>query len=75
MSYNATNKSEEHRAKISAANKGRKNTWAHKICKPMMTPNGLYPSLTAVFKASGVSSRTTIYRWMKKWPEHYYYVN
>jgi hypothetical protein len=41
--------------------------------KPIMTPNGLFPSLTAVAQAAGVRP-STVWFWKKKWPEHYYYV-
>ena len=69
--------------KIGAAHKGLKyNTTTYKKrtdgkprnCKKMMTPNGLYPTLKAVVEAS-CQSAYIIRSWMKKWPEHYYYVN
>jgi len=71
--------SAEHRAKLGAARKGRTHSAEARAklgaahVKPVMTPNGLYPSLKAVREASGVTA-PTIRRWMKKWPEHYYYV-
>jgi hypothetical protein len=54
--------SEESSAKLSAI----KST-------PVMTPNGLFPSRKAVARAAGVGP-ATITRWMRKWPEHYYFV-
>lgn len=54
--------SAEQRAKISAARS-----------RPMMTPNGIYPSLKAVATAAGVNT-TTVHTWKKKWPEHYYHI-
>lgn len=39
----------------------------------VMTPNGVFPSRAAVARAAGVQP-ATINRWMKKWPEHYYYI-
>jgi hypothetical protein len=41
--------------------------------KPVMTPNGKFPSVQSVADAAKVDGNT-IRRWMKKWPEHYYYV-
>ena len=38
----------------------------------LMTPNGLFPSIKAVCEASG-KCEDTIRKWIKKWPEHYYY--
>jgi len=64
-------KSAEHRAKLSASKKGKLNGGNS---KPIMTPNGIYPSHSAVQRAAGVSE-PTVYRWMKKWPEHYYYLD
>ena len=41
--------------------------------RDVMTPNGVFPSRVAVARAAGVDG-STIDRWMKKWPEHYYYI-
>ena len=41
--------------------------------KPVMTPNGLFPSRTAAAQAANVDPATII-NWMKKWPKEYYYV-
>ena len=39
-----------------------------------MTPNGQYPSQKAVAEAAGVSYQT-VWNWMKRWPNDYYYIN
>lgn len=39
--------------------------------KSLMTPNGLFPSIQSVATAAQVDP-STIKRWMKKWPQHYY---
>lgn len=73
--------SDERRANIS---KGAKKRWANTSVrytdiasatrrKAIMTPQGLYPSRAAAFRAYGVCS-TTLDSWMKKFPEQYYYV-
>jgi hypothetical protein len=66
----AANKGSKHsaetRAKMSAAKKGRSHS------KPVMTPYGVYPSVGAVAEASG-RGKHVVRRWMKKYPEHYYY--
>lgn len=70
----------EHRAKIGAAHKGRKMSEEHRAhliaikARPVMTPHGLFPSVRAVVEASGYPKRY-VYAWMKRFPEHYYYVN
>jgi len=69
----------EARAKLSAAGKGRTHSAEHRAkiraarTKPVMTPNGLYPSRKHVAEEAKVNI-TTIDNWMKKWPDHYYYV-
>lgn len=74
--------SEQHRINVIAASARRKGVpltgerlTKIKIapCKKTMTPNGVFPSLKAVAEAAGVST-VTIRKWMKKWPEHYYYI-
>jgi hypothetical protein len=62
-------KSPEHRAKISA---GHKNKGVG--TKPLMTPNGLYPSRKAVAEAANVPF-WTVDSWIKKWPQHYFYLD
>ena len=78
--------SAETRAKISAGLKGRKG-WnegktlsaEHRAkiiaakAKPIITPYGLFPSVRAVAEASG-KPIYTVQSWVKKYPEHYYYV-
>ena len=44
-----------------------------KKCKPMMTPHGLFPSKAAVIKAAGVAP-ATVNKWLKKFPNDYYYI-
>jgi hypothetical protein len=76
-------KSEEHRANMSAAaSKGRimseetrAKISATKLnkAKPLMTPNGLYPSRRAVVEAAGVTWYA-VNCWMRLYPEHYYYI-
>lgn len=61
---------QERKDNISKAKKGKPNP---KKCKPMMTPNGVFPSGQAVAKAAGVSY-VTVYNWMKRWPNDYYYL-
>jgi hypothetical protein len=67
--------SAETRAKIGAAGKGKAISAEHRasISKPMMTPNGVFPSKNAVAVAANTTT-VTIARWMKKYPEHYYYL-
>lgn len=55
--------SAETRAKISAINS-----------KPVMTPNGVYPSIKAVAEASGFPGHT-VRRWLKRFPDQYYFIN
>jgi hypothetical protein len=59
------------KANISKSKKGKPN--AH-LCKPLMTPNGVFPSAVAVATAAGVSY-VTVWNWIKRWPEHYYYLD
>lgn len=54
--------SDETRAKISAINS-----------KPVMTPNGAYPSIKAVAEASGFPGHT-VRRWLKRFPDQYYFI-
>ena len=54
-------------AKISAAKRG------HTIKRPVMTPYGAYPSITAVAKAANRTGQT-VKIWIKKYPKHYYYL-
>jgi hypothetical protein len=65
--------SKETKEKISAAKKGKP---AHNKGKGkrIMTPHGEFPSLTAVSIAAEVRP-STVYEWMKKYPEHYYYLD
>lgn len=74
--------SEEHRAKISAANKGihlgRTLSLEHRTqlaqrAGKVMTPHGVFPSVRAVSEAAQVGVYC-VRSWMKKFPEHYYYV-
>ena len=46
---------------------------AQKQFKPVMTPHGRFPSLASVAIAAGVSG-TTVRKWIKKYPLHYYYI-
>lgn len=64
---------EEKRQKISQANKG-KTPWNKGISGPLMTPNGLI--LGGVQEVADLSgkSRIQVYRWIKRWPQHYYYI-
>jgi hypothetical protein len=66
--------SEETRAKISDAHKGKKREDGWKWSKPVMTPNGLYPSKKAVAEAANVST-VSVDKWIKKWPEHYFFLD
>jgi hypothetical protein len=59
-------------AKISASlsDKPRPNR-----VKTMVTPNGVFEGgIGAVAAAAGVT-RETVYNWMKKWPNDYYYIS
>ena len=53
--------------------KESRETQAQKQWKPVMTYYGAYPSLKAVAEAASVSG-TTVRKWMKKYPQHYYYI-
>jgi hypothetical protein len=64
--------SEEARAKMSQAKKGRRRP-LNVTGKPIMTPNGIFPSVMQVSRVAGVSYDRVHY-WMKKWPQHYYYI-
>jgi len=65
--------SDETRAKMSKASKLRKRE-LNVTGKPIMTPNGVFPSIMEVSRVAGVSYYTVHY-WMRKWPEHYYIIN
>jgi plasmid stability protein len=41
---------------------------------PVMTPNGVFPSVRAVAEAAG-RGHDTIRKWMKWWPSDYYYLD
>jgi len=80
---NGHHHTDEARAKISAAFKGKKRSEeakaamraAHALrAKPVMTPHGLFPSVRAVAEASGQESRTVRF-WIRQYPKHYYYVS
>jgi hypothetical protein len=58
---------EQARQKMSDARTGKK------FNRPVMTPNGIFESRSAVALAAGVHYKTVGW-WFKKWPEHYYYV-
>ena len=55
--------SDETRAKLSKTSRIR----------DVMTPNGVFPSRAAVARAAGVHPKT-VDGWMKRWPQHYYYI-
>ena len=42
--------------------------------RPVMTYYGPYPSVMAVARAAGVLDET-VRKWIKRYPEHYYYIN
>ena len=68
--------SPETRAKISATVVKKKPPSREKggpPLKPVMTPNGLFPSRTVAAQAANVGV-ATINLWMKKFPKEYYYV-
>lgn len=73
--------SEETRAKLSAAMTGKSlpksNATKAKIaaakCKPITTPNGTFPSITAAAADYNVRGNVIQYR-MKKYPNEYYFV-
>lgn len=64
----------ETRAKMSASG-GHPQTAEHKakLSKPIMTPNGPFPSVKAVAETAGVSANT-IRRWLKNFPNDYYFI-
>jgi hypothetical protein len=78
--------SPEHRDAIIKANIGKKMSaefcdnlskakaayWAERV-RPLMTPNGLFPSRVAVAKEAKVTPQT-VDNWIKKWPQHYFYL-
>ena len=72
-------RSEETRAKISAANKGRKQSEEHRAKishsqnKPLMTLNGIFPSVKQACLSLNISSYA-LRKYMKQWPEQYYYI-
>ena len=69
--------SEETRAKMKAAalqNRADEREQGKQRClKPVMTPNGVFPSRKAAAQAANVDP-ASINVWMKKWPKDYYYV-
>ena len=60
-------------AKISATVVKKKPPSRGSAAKPIMTPNGLFPSRKAAAQAANVDP-VTINVWLKKWPKEYYYV-
>lgn len=73
----------EARAKMSAAQKGKpKPKWSAEARArfsaskgtPVMTPHGLFPSIRAVAEASGRDG-STVRTWLRKFPEHYFYLD
>jgi Ni/Co efflux regulator RcnB len=44
-----------------------------KYAKAVMTPHGYFPHVLAVAEAAGVG-KAAVYQWIKKYPEHYYYM-
>ena len=80
-----TTKSAETRAKMAAAKLGKdrgpefkakmkqiQQDLADKLPK-IMTPNGVFKSAKAIAEVAGVT-RQTVFRWIAKYPEHYYYI-
>ena len=61
---------DERKVNIALSKIGKENP---KKWKPIMTPNGVFPSQKAVAEAAGVTY-VTVWNWMKRWPEHYYYI-
>jgi hypothetical protein len=72
LGYNSTFKGKTHTDNSRQKMRDAKLTY-HPNRKTIMTPNGLYPSRGDVARAAGVHS-STVDAWMKKWPEHYYYI-
>ena len=64
--------SEATRRKQSESAKKRKRE-LNKTGKPIMTPNGVFPSVMEVSRVAGVTY-STVHYWMKKYPKHYYYI-
>ena len=72
----------ETRAKMSKAQKGRvvsdetraKMSAKNGMSRPVMTPNGVFPSWAAVARAANRHSNT-INDWRRKWPEHFYVID
>lgn len=46
---------------------------AQKVRQKIMTPNGVFQDVHAVAAEAGVG-RATVYSWIKKYPNEYYYV-
>jgi hypothetical protein len=81
--------SEEHRAKIGAANKGNHNIGGRNkgkkmntgakisavLSKPVMTPLGEFPSCKLAAEAYGLKSKEAIQYRIKTKPTEYYYIN
>jgi len=72
-------KSAEHRAKLSASQKGRPKSAEHRAmnsaghCKPVMTPRGLFPSRLAVAKAYDTYPEKVGF-WIQRFSDQFYYV-
>lgn len=72
---------DDSRARMSAGRKGKPWSTEHraklsqscKTKKAVMTYYGPFESVTAVARASGYS-RKVVGSWIRKYPEHYYYV-
>jgi hypothetical protein len=62
---------EERKANIALSKIGKE---LPKKWKPIMTPNGVFPSAKAVAAAAGVTY-VTVWNWMKRWPNDYYYID
>ena len=72
------------RDKISVANKGRTHSTetralmranAHRVrAKQLMTPLGLFPTRHAFAQAANMKPQSVNY-WLKKCPEHYFYLD
>ena len=65
------NRTPEQRAKINAKISAAKRR--HIIERPVMTPYGAYPSITAIAQAAN-RMNATVKTWIKKYPKHYYYL-
>jgi hypothetical protein len=74
-------RSDEFRAKVSAARKGKSISEEHRIAlrqsnmKPIMTPLGEFSCQAAAAEAYGFKNKNAIRYRMKKFPTEYYYIN